>query len=348
VASDALGLFIANNEPTKQELEAAQANGETISGAVRKQTLKETPGETEALDDVNGTTSADITEASLETPVNPGDANKVEGNRFGTDTAGDTKSGSGETLGNSISMLIGGDEHGVQIGGTGAGQGNTIVNAGSGGVLIGGTRAHAPTVQVLGNAIYNNSTFGGLVEGLPGLGINLIGEEGSTVGLIGADPQDPTQPDAGPNALQNSPVLASASIAAGVLTVAGTLHGAPSTNYVVELFADQFANPYGAGEGQQLLGRLNLATDVSGHGSFSAEVGAPAATAQYVSATATTVPAGGGPGATSEFAVDAKIEAGSPPAGEAGTGPDPHLVAHRVRHRRGVSPRLAWSSSPVG
>jgi hypothetical protein len=180
-------------------------------------------------------------------------------------------------------------------------------------------------VQVLGNKIYNNSTFGGLAQGLPGLGLSLIRIQGSgevdQVYGLSVNPQDPMQPDQGPNNLQNSPVMTSATTSAGKLTIAGTLQSVPNTSYTIELFADEFKSPYGAGEGQQFLGRLNLLTDASGHGTFSAEGPAPGPNSQYISATATTLPPGGEPGVTSEFALDAKIEAGPPEPAPAGPPP---------------------------
>jgi hypothetical protein len=313
ILSSAIGALISNINPTKQELEDAQASEKSISSSVRKETLNETPKENQALADVNGTTTAALTEALFEPPSKPGTNNRIEGNLIGTNAAGDTRNASGETLGSAISLLISGDEQEVQVGGTGAGQGNHIVNGGSGGLLVAGTAAHAPSVQALGNTIYNNSTFGGAAVGIPGLGINLIRVQGSgeidPVFGFTVDPQDPIQPDVGPNGLQNSPVLTSATSAGGTLTVVGTLQSAPNTSYTIELFSDEFKNPYGAGEGQQILGRFNIATDAAGHASFTATEPAPGAGAQYVSATATTLPAGGKTGVTSEFALDAKIEA---------------------------------------
>jgi hypothetical protein len=309
IVSSAIGAFIANTDPTQQELEDAQASKKAASGEIRAQTLKEAPGEPEALADVNATTTAGLSAAALETtPSKPGTNNRIEGNLIGTDAAGNTKTAGGEPLGSSVSLLIAGDEHHVIVGGTGPGQGNQIVNSGSGGLLITGTTANAPSVQALGNKIYNNSTYGGIATGIPGLGISLIRVQGSgeidPVFGFTVNPQDPIQPDQGPNSLQNSPVLTSASTSGGQLTVAGTLQSAPNTSYTIELFANEFQNPNKAGEGQQILGRFNLATDAS-------------------------LPPGGEPGVTSEFALDAKIEAGTatvaPPASPTppGTPPPP-------------------------
>jgi len=328
IVSSAIGAFIANTDPTKQELEDAQASQKAASSEVRAATLKEAPSEGEALADVNGTTTAGLTAAALEAkPSKPGTNNRIEGDLIGTDAAGNTKSAGGEPLGNSVSLLIAGDEHQVRVGGTAAGQANQIVNGGSGGLLIAGSTTHAPSVQILGNKIYNNSTFGGAVTGIPGLGISLIRVQGSgevdPVFGFTVNPQDPVQPDPGPNSLQNSPVLASASTSAGQLTVAGTLQSVANTSYTIELFANEFRSPYNAGEGQQVLGRFNLATDASGHASFTASEPAPGANAQYVSATATTLPPGGEPGLTSEFALDAKIEAGPAAPGPTTSTPAP-------------------------
>ena len=159
---------------------------------------------------------------------------------------------------------------------------------------------------MLGNTIYNNENFLSPLP-IPGLGINLVTGEGLGYGVLGVDPQDPTQPDNGPNGLQNSPVLTTAAAEAGSLTISGSLHGLKNTNYTLEVFADERQNPFGAGEGQTLLGRISVTTDASGNVAFSSSFAEPGTGYRYVSSTATTVPGGGEPGVSSEFSVNAPI-----------------------------------------
>jgi hypothetical protein len=300
------GLFLANQDPTEQELKDAKINQEAVSESTRKSYLSE-PSEGTVFDDVDATTTADLSSASAQTPAAPGTQNTIMGNLMGVDSAGQAQP-------NTVATVIAGDEHGVSIGGTVPGQGNTIEDNRNGGVWLVGTAGHPPTAQILGNTIYNNENFTGPALGVPGLGIDLARLAGTaatpfelTGGFgLGVNPQDPTQPDAGPNNLQNSPILSPATTAGGQLMITGSLHGVASTNYLIEVFADENQNPFGAGEGQTLLGRINLSTDAAGNVSFSANFAAPAGGYRYVSSTATTVPASG-PGVTSEFSVNAPI-----------------------------------------
>ncbi len=314
--ADNFGLFLANYDPTPTDLQQAQVNANAVSEGTRQQALSE-PDENLVFDDVDATTSAGLGPTSAQTPAAPGTQNTIVGNLMGVD-------GSGNANGNIVAALVAGDEHGVQIGGIAPGQGNTIENSAAAGLWLIGTGPHSPTAQILGNTIYNNENFTSNATGIPGLGIDLINAAGSasdpleTVGGFGfgVNPQDTTQPDSGPDNLQNAPVLTSATTSSGQLTITGTLHGVASTNYVLEVFADQNQNPFGAGEGQTLLERINLATDASGNAEFSSTVAVPASSYRFVSSTATTVPASG-LGVTSEFSVNAPITAatGVTPAG---------------------------------
>lgn len=296
--NDGLALFDASEDPKTREDEQAGLNAKDSEPSTRT-TYLNAPDESLAFDGVDAITTAELSESSANTSAQPGEDNSIVGNRFGVD-------GSGTPHPDELPLLIGGDEHSLRFGGTGAGQGNVVEDNRSGGLLLAGKETHVPTVQVLGNTIYNNESFTSTIP-IPGLGINLLGEEGFGAGVLGVDPQDPTQPDGGPNRSQNAPVLTSAQASGGTLTLAGTLHGVAATNYLLEIFADENANPFGAGEGEMLLERITLSTDASGNAAFTSTVGTPPSAYRYVSSTATTVPGGGEPGVTSEFSIDQPI-----------------------------------------
>ncbi len=105
-------------------------------------------------------------------------------------------------------------------------------------------------------------------------------------------PNDPGDVDASPNHFQNFPVLTSALVNGGSLTVQGTLNSAANTTYRVELFGQGECDPTGHGEGETLLAAFDVTTDGSGNASFSRAV----VPAPVITATATD-PAGN----TSEF-----------------------------------------------
>lgn len=303
VLRNAIGLVLANVDPTPTELQAGEVKPGTVSQDERRQALS-MPDENLVFNDVNATTTAALSSTSADTSSAPGTGNAILGNRIGVDSAGNSQP-------NTLPMIVVGDEHGVKIGGTGPGEGNAITDNRAAGLWLLGTGRSNPTAQVLGNTIYDNENFTGSITGTPGLGIDLASDRAG-FGL-GVNSQDATQPDSGPNNNQNAPLLTGASTSSGQVTVSGTLAGVPGTSYVLEVFADQFKNPFGAGEGQTLLGRVNVSTDASGNASFSASYATPPGAA-YVSATATTVPASG-LGVTSEFALDVPITAAptSPP-----------------------------------
>jgi CSLREA domain-containing protein len=293
-----LGLLQANFEPNAAELKQAQVNPEDDSAKTRQASLSG-PDENYAFDGIDAITTAELSPTSIEPPSTPGQHNSIIANRFGID-------GEGHAQPDELPVVIGGDEHEERIGGKSSGEGNVIEDNRDAGLWLAsfGTE-HSPTAQILGNTIYNNENFTGSLVGFPGLGIDLIGET-PELGY-GVNQQDPTQPDpTGPDNLQNAPILSSASSEGGTLTLTGSLHGAPSTDYLVEVYADENKNPFGAGEGQTLLGRLSLSTDASGNVAFTSTFTDPGLFYRYISSTATTVPASGA-GVTSEFSVDAAI-----------------------------------------
>ena len=156
------------------------------------------------------------------------------------------------------------------IGGTAAGQGNTIAsNLGSGINILAGT----------GNSIQNNSIFANA-----GLGIDL-GNNGITA-------NDAGDTDIGANNLQNTPVLTTATASSGSVTVAGTYNSIPSTTFTLQFFAN---NPPGT-QGQTLIASIPVTTDAAGNAAFNQTFPAAVTAGQLITATATDAA-----GNTSEF-----------------------------------------------
>ena len=142
------------------------------------------------------------------------------------------------------------------IGGTVAGAGNFVANNGTAGVAVFGDPTVTPqnvNNPILGNSIFNNGRSN------PGsfLGIDLVSgtqfpsDDGNTSNDFGDG-------DAGPNKLQNYPVLTSFTTGGGSTTVTGTLNsrnnnGAGKT-YRIEFFTSPAASQTGFGEGQTFIG----------------------------------------------------------------------------------------------
>ena len=206
----------------------------------------------------------------------------IQGNVVGTD------SGLSKNLGNQgPGILIDGSQN--TIGGAvdaSDGTSNTVAfngqPTGAGGVSIASGRRNS----ILGNSIRDNF----------GLGIILKSENGQPV------PNDPGDPDTGPNDLQNYPVLATAATASGRTLIQGTLNSRPSTTYTIQFFTNVAADSSGAGEGRSLLGSTLITTDVNGDAVIDLTLSRPSVVGQFLSATATDAQ-----GNTSEFAVDVPI-----------------------------------------
>jgi hypothetical protein len=197
---------------------------------------------------------------------------------------------------------LGNTNHGVNlrssdstVGGTAAGASNVIANNGLAGVFVSDGSGNA----ILGNSIVANGT----------LGIDLAPAD-----VGGVTSNDAGDPDAGPNLLQNCPVLSSAVTGGGGsgTTVAGTLNSTPGGTFRIEFFSSPAA-PAGARQGRTFLGFTTATTDPSGNATFSVVVPVAVATGEPVSATATSTTAGSANN-TSEFSapVTATASAGLP------------------------------------
>ena len=202
---------------------------------------------------------------------NPGGGGVIQGNLIGTQRDGVS------ALGNLNSGGLDLAQDGVVVGGTGPGQGNTIA-FNSGGVHI---YSNFVGNSILGNSIYSNGAL---------LGIRLSS---------GAN--DACDVDTLPgNRGQNYPVITSAPVAAGNVTISGTLNSTASTTFRLEFFSNAACHPSGNGEGRTLLGFANVTTDATCNASFN-NLSFPAAGGPVITATATVNPSAGVFTDTSEF-----------------------------------------------
>jgi hypothetical protein len=145
------------------------------------------------------------------------------------------------------------------IGGTEPGAGNIIAFNGSGINVASsysfcascGTTAppRSEGNQILSNAIYANG----------GLPIDLSHD--------GPTPNDVGDPDIGPNTLQNSPVIESAAIANGSVTIKGRLNTTADSQFTLQYFSESLDL---APAVQTYLGSGTVTTDANGNAQFSA------------------------------------------------------------------------------
>ena len=197
----------------------------------------------------------------------------VQGNLIGTDSTGLLGI---PNLGHGVHVYTVSTGH--LIGGQGPGERNAIAFNGGAGVVIGNVAGDASTGnRILGNSIHDNG----------GLGIDL-GNDGVTA-------NDPGDGDAGPNNLQNFPVLSAATSNGGSTGVRGSLNSSPATSFTIEFFASPVCDGSGNGEGQTSLGATAVTTDGSGNAAIDVTLPAPSV-GQVVTATATDAA-----GNTSEF-----------------------------------------------
>ncbi len=196
--------------------------------------------------------------------------NVIQGNFIGVDATGTSPLGNGNR-----GVRLYQNPSNTTIGGTGAGEGNTVAYSGDDGV---GVHSAAGNV-VRGNRIFSNG----------GLGIDLADD--------GVTPNDSADVDTGPNDLQNFPVLASVETGTGWTVVQGTLNSTPSATFTVDLYFTSSPDPTNYGEADVWLASTPVSTDANGDGSFSKTIAPEIAIGAYVTATATDAV-----GSTSEFA----------------------------------------------
>jgi hypothetical protein len=146
-----------------------------------------------------------------------------------------------------------------------------------------------------GNRILSNSIF---FNG--GLGIDLGGNFAVT-------PNDPQDPDTGPNRLQNYPEITSAKrFPDNTTTITGRLNSTPGSTFTLQFFSSPAADASGFGEGKTFLGEIQVTTNTRGDtGTFAFTTSQGAApVGQFITATATNVATGD----TSEFSEAKPVE----------------------------------------
>ncbi|MEL6981709.1 MAG: right-handed parallel beta-helix repeat-containing protein, partial [Actinomycetota bacterium] len=196
----------------------------------------------------------------------------IIGNLFGTDS----------TLTASLPIeeaLVVRESAVVRFGGTGAGEGNTVRNATGPAIDHGGGATE--TVTVLGNSIV----------GSVGLAIDLDDD--------GVTANDAGDGDTGPNDYLNFPVMTSATVESGTVTIGYELD-VPAGDYRIEFFANPSgADPSGHGEGETFVHATTVTHTGSGAEPFSTTYSG--SLGQLLTATATEDLGGSTYGATSEF-----------------------------------------------
>lgn len=272
--------------------------GVSVSGAVQGVTVigSSLPGEGNVI---SGNTAFGV--------LLQGGSALVIGNRIGTDASGliavpnqngveleFSGSQSPVTIGGTSpgtgNLISGNSQYGIAVYGSTDVliQGNMIGPDASGGVGLGSQRAGVDAVQsarvtiggspAAANVIAFHTFAGVAIEG----GSNRIAISRNAIfaNAFGIDldfvlnnanritPNDPQDPDVGPNLLQNFPILTSAASVAGGTAVAGTLNSEPNATFTVEVFASAACNASGNGEGQTFLGAVGATTDSAGDASF--------------------------------------------------------------------------------
>jgi Calx-beta domain/Beta-propeller repeat len=203
----------------------------------------------------------------------------IQGNIIGLNALG-----SGPLPNTQQGIAIAGGTNSV-IGGTPSGAGNQIAFNGGPGIAISAGTGHS----IRGNSIFSNN----------GLGIDL--------GANGVTANDDSDPDTGPNNLQNFPVITSVLSSANSMTIQGSLKSTPNATVQIDFFSNAAVDPSGNGEGAQFVNSTSIDTDGNGNATINAtfSVGLPAG--RVITATATDPN-----GNTSEFsAADSASTSGS-------------------------------------
>jgi hypothetical protein len=198
----------------------------------------------------------------VEIDLDTATGNLVQGNLIGLDAAG---TGPLPNANNGVEIFAGASNN--TIGGSAAGAGNVIAFNGFNGVFVSSGIGNA----ILGNVIASNSR----------LGIELGNFAAGAVTL-----NDPNDVDAGPNNLQNFPVLVAATGNGAVVSVPFVFNSEPNQSFRLEFFQTPACDPGGYGEGAAYLGAVNATTDGSGNAAGMANL-ISALTSGFVSATAT-------------------------------------------------------------
>jgi CSLREA domain-containing protein len=205
----------------------------------------------------------------------------VTGGTIQSNLIGTRSDGTGEVGNTNLGIELQ-DATGVLIGGTGAGEGNTIANSGADGVRVGFSGDDNP---IVGNRIFDNG----------GLGIDLEDSGG-----FGPTPNDIDDSDVGANDLQNHVTL-SVLAETNSIRLIGQLRSTPLTAFRVEVFTNPTPHAEGFGDGQELVESFSSITPADGILTIDETVAGDLPASEDLSLTVTELDGGGAPVQTSEF-----------------------------------------------
>jgi hypothetical protein len=229
---------------------------------------------------IGGTTAAarNVIAGNLSSGIFGADATvTIQGNYIGTQVDGLTPLPDGNV---EIFVSAPTGTSAVTVGGTAPGAANRIMMGSSGTGVAARGATNRTTIR--GNSI--------ALSAASGFGISLS----STTEPVFNDACDA---DAGPNGLQNFPVITSTVFGAGTVTITGTLNSTASTPFQVDFYSSPACSfgVYNYGPGRTYLGSATVTTDPSCNGTFNVTL--PVPPGETVITSTATDPAGN----TSEF-----------------------------------------------
>lgn len=250
--------------------------------------------------------------ALIEAWGSTGNGLTIQGNSIGVGANGSAQIVSANTE-DLVYLGGGGSYSNVLIGGSIAGQGNTIAFSNRSGIRL---ETGGSNIQVLGNTIRNNTRNGIYLvnttrAALVSNRIFANGLIGIDLGENGVTANDAGDGDTGSNEFLNFPQIVSARVLSGNRLQYNLRLDAPAaaSGYRIEFFANATADPTGFGEGERYLGHVDV-THGGGTQSYTGTLAAQASLGlgDHVSTTTTRRTAGGTWDITSEFSAVATAQ----------------------------------------
>jgi hypothetical protein len=158
---------------------------------------------------------------------------------------------------NGVGVHVSDGARDTKVGGPAATNANWIAGNTGAGVLV--EAASTRGVDVNRNRIFRNT----------GLGINLK-PPGEGIEVPTANDLD--DPDTGPNALQNFPLIGLATGDSGGLFVSGSLNSRPSTTYRIDVYGNPAGTTAPASEAENHVGTTTVTTNAGGDATWSLSV----------------------------------------------------------------------------
>jgi CSLREA domain-containing protein len=191
------------------------------------------------------------------------DRTTILGNRIGTNESGTDNLSNGV---HGVHVLPGVGPNTTVIGGSGAGEANTIGFNGRDGVAVEGSSRR---VTIVGNELFGN------------------GDLGIDLGDDGVDEPDAGDVDEGPNDRLNFPTLANARTAGNTIAISGVYSATASRSFQLDFYKSAACDESGWGEGRTYLGSKFVQTTPAGSIAFTASFAGTGAASEVVTATAT-------------------------------------------------------------